>query len=157
MSPSEKSAPRQEFKPVALDAGATRGAMTGAAAGAVLGLAYGYFPKVTSLALGPLPGVFVGLVAGTIAGGLLGAVVGAIGRPILTRRAGGGAAVAIAIVVLGRLADDTGQAIDKFMDILCASAVWGVFGAVIGATLFGPEAESSSASEPSSDSKPGRE
>ena len=137
---------KAEFKRVQLDKGAANGAIVGAAIGAALGLAYGHFPKITSLALGPVPSELVGLLAGAVGGGFLGAFAGTVGKKLLTLRAAAGFAIALAVIILGRLADDTGKIdadgkplYDWLWDIIASGAVYGVIGAIIGAVLFGEQ------------------
>jgi len=114
--------------------------ITFAALGLGLGIAYGTLPKITDLSMGPVPGSVVGGAFGAAFGFFLGAFVGAAGSRMLTPRAALGFLIGAALFVLGRLSDDTGQWIDKIMDMVVAGTFYGIIGALIGAVLFDPKA-----------------
>lgn len=113
------------------------GALMGGAAGAGLGGAYGALSTVTDLALGSLPSWAVATAAGAALGIAVGALAGLAGRSLLSKRALAGFVAAVAMLSLGRMADDTGFGADKLLDIAIGGAFWGVAGASLAALFAG--------------------
>ncbi len=134
------------------DGNPTIGAVIGAVAGGALGCWYGMkFNGVTDLSMGPVPGPVVGLIGGVVFGAILGVFVGAAGKAMLTPKAALGFAIGAGILIMGRLADDTGQPIDKIKDIVVAGIFWGTIGSIVGAVGIGNGESGENSAPPSGD------
>lgn len=134
--------PDGDVQPYPMTGDIRMGMIIGAVVGALYGIAYATIPKIVKLDVGPVPGVVVGLFFGAGFGLCFGGYMGGIGKGMLKPKAIMGFVGGFLLMLIGRMADDTGGAIDKIMDILVGGSFWGSVGAIAGAVgVFDREAK----------------